>query len=555
MNNPILRFLTIQILILIHTLTAVSSSFAQDPYQRNVRKIDVDELNLQQLSGLAFSPRANAFLSIASPDSANNVITLINLRGHVAGSAKIGTSITDPLNISYHSIKNSLLYFDVHLEELVEIKIEAESRLLSSIDAITRFQLQQFGFKHIQGIAVDPDKGDLYLLDTQIPRIVRITPDSKGRFDSHSVQTDGKITNIILNTLQGIELRGIAFNQLDGHLFVVSPSEQLLYEVNDQGEILTKRNLSLLEMNNTQSLVFAPSSDQTDDPDKTNLYILDSGLRLGQAGITELSLVQPEQLDLSDITVKISSFRVRSMNPARNNFKSSSAGPSDPSPLDHIPFNTVYTSLWSPPSPDPSGVAYIPPSNSLLVCDGEVEEVEIFAGVNVYESSFPGLLLSTESTMAFSDEPTGVAYNPDNQHLYFSDDSGDRWVFELNPGPDGLPWTLDDIVTSFVTDDFGSHDPEGIAYNIYNGHLFIADGENTEVYEVDPGNNGIFDGVPPSGDDVVSQFDTAVLGLRDPEGVEFISYNSNLYIVSGSDDIIVETTTAGTPVRVFLRLD
>jgi hypothetical protein len=34
---------------------------------------------------------------------------------------------------------------------------------------------------------------------------------------------------------------------------------------------------------------------------------------------------------------------------------------------------TIATSAWSPPSPDPSGIAYIPDSGDLLICDGEID--------------------------------------------------------------------------------------------------------------------------------------------------------------------------------------
>ena len=109
---------------------------------------------------------------------------------------------------------------------------------------------------------------------------------------------------------------------------------------------------------------------------------------------------------------------------------------------------------------------------------------------------------------------TGVAYNPADQHLFFSDDTGTtKRVYELDPGPDGLYDTPDDIVTSFDTTAFGSTDPEGVTYNTVQGVLHIVDGVNEEVYTVDPGVNGVFDGVPPAGDDQVASFDTTVLGV------------------------------------------
>jgi len=115
----------------------------------------------------------------------------------------------------------------------------------------------------------------------------------------------------------------------------------------------------------------------------------------------------------------------------------------------------------------------------------------------------------------------------------------------MNPGPDGLYDTPDDIITSFVTSDFGSNDPEGVAFASGLGALFISDGVNEEVYQVTPGANGIFDGVPPAGDDQVTSFDTTGLGLRDPEGIAFSSDSGNLYVVGKPANTLFEVTTGG----------
>ena len=189
---------------------------------------------------------------------------------------------------------------------------------------------------------------------------------------------------------------------------------------------------------------------------------------------------------------------------------------------------TIDASQWVPPSPDSAGIIYIDTSNRLLVADSEVNEISnLFTGDNLFEIDLNGNLLDTLTTINFSDEPTGVGYNPTNQHLFFSDDTGSRSVYELNPGPDGLYDTPDDIVTSFSTSAFGSDDPEGVTYNIGQGVLHVIDGVNEEVYTIDPGSNGIFDGVPPTGDDQVTSFDTTVLGITNPEGTSGF-YNSPL---------------------------
>ena len=206
-------------------------------------------------------------------------------------------------------------------------------------------------------------------------------------------------------------------------------------------------------------------------------------------------------------------------------------------------------SQLSPPSPDSSGIAYLPQFNALLISDGEVNELPIFTGDNLFLTSLGGNLRDTLTTISFSDEPTDVAYNPANHHLFFTDDTGNQRVFEMNPGPDGDYDTADDIITYFNTPAFGSMDPEGLTFDSSQGDLLLVDGFNEEVYEIDPGLNGIFDGVPPTGDDLVSHFDVTSFGITDPEGIEFNPVTGHLYILSSRDNVIAETKRDGTLIR------
>ena len=205
---------------------------------------------------------------------------------------------------------------------------------------------------------------------------------------------------------------------------------------------------------------------------------------------------------------------------------------------------TIDASLWSPPSPDSSGIIYLEDSDTLLISDSEVNEIPaLFTGDNLFESEATGPLLDTLTTISFSNEPTGVGLNPTNKNLFFSDDTGTRSIYEMDPGPDGLYDTGDDLITSFATEAFGSFDPEGVTYDTALGVLHIADGVNEEVYTVDPGGNGIFDGVPPAGDDQVTSFDTTVLGVGDPEGIAYDSDFGHLYLAATKTSIVHVTTT------------
>ena len=300
---------------------------------------------------------------------------------------------------------------------------------------------------------------------------------------------------------------------------------------------------------------------------------IDSGIALF-SWLDELVMVLPEESyfgtarDLGAFETS-PQYRITQLDPSNFYFQSpafyGTAAELEPaSPADELPtlrtllqnlgtaslVMTSETSLFSPPSPDPSGIIYIPISNSLLIADSEANEWDSYTGENLYPLDRLGQQLGTISEFPFTNEPTGLAYNPTNNHLFVSDDSAKK-IFEVDPGADGLYSTADDIVTSFDTEIFDSGDPEGIAFDSANGVLFLANGQTSEIYRISPGPNGRFDGVPPEGDDEVTHFDTGTFGLRDPEGIAYASNTGNLIVVGGPPEIMLEMTTTGQIVRII----
>jgi len=407
-----------------------SFAFAQNAYYRMVRTLETYEFGISSTSGLTFSPQANTFLIVSASGAPD--ITLLTILDDLTGSIKMATSIPDPVNMAFDDKANSLLFLDADANDLFEIKMRIDGRLRLSPGTIARFRIPQFDLKHAKGMTFNSVTGELFILDAQGPRVIRIMPDFHDRFDGSSAEQGGRISTIMLNSLRRVELQGIAFNPGDGHFYVMGPTDRKLYELSGDGEVVTTRDLSSLNFGNTQGMVFAPSGDQTDDPAIENLYIVDSDRSSGRGGIVELTLIQPKQPTVSRVAVEFTFIQ------------------------------NVHTSEWDPPSPDASGIAYIPSSNHLIVCDGEVNEdtwnPPIWGGANAWEITLSGNQFREFNTLAYSDEPSGVAYNPNNQHLYSTDDTGTRSVYELDPGPDGLYGTSDDSFTSLATGDFGSGD-------------------------------------------------------------------------------------------------
>ena len=66
--------------------------------------------------------------------------------------------------------------------------------------------------------------------------------------------------------------------------------------------------------------------------------------------------------------------------------------------------------------------------------------VSIWRHVSEWQTTLGGSVISAHSTMAFSTEPTGVAFNPANGHWFFSDDDKHK-IIEVNLG---AAWWLND---------------------------------------------------------------------------------------------------------------
>ncbi len=102
----------------------------------------------------------------------------------------------------------------------------------------------------------------------------------------------------------------------------------------------------------------------------------------------------------------------------------------------------IDTSQWSPASPDPSGIVYLPSRDRMQVADSEVDETTGagYHGVNMWTlNRTTGAVVDEGTTwtpIGFSKEPTGLGYEAPTDTLLISDDanatSGSR-----TPGPTG----------------------------------------------------------------------------------------------------------------------
>jgi len=320
-----------------------SSAQSNAAFIRKIRSLEGDKTGLLSPAGLAFSSRANALQVVEKQNaSANTELVKLTPFADRAGSARIAAAIKDPINVAFDNRVGGLLILHSSANQLLEVWEDANGNL--DPKTLTRQNIRDFGLQDPQGMAFDSARGVLYILDAGGPRIVRVELGADGSFEGAGIS----ILDLGSSGLGAV--RGLAFELGTGNLHVMVPAEQKLYELTLSGEVVAERDLKEFGLQDPQGMVFAPSSDQTDDPSQFSLFLADSGQNDGQVTsdsqstgqILELSLAQP----VAAAAVTFTSSLVK----------------------------TTDMSAISPPSPDPSGITYLPNSNRLMVVDGEVEE-------------------------------------------------------------------------------------------------------------------------------------------------------------------------------------
>lgn len=197
--------------------------------------------------------------------------------------------------------------------------------------------------------------------------------------------------------------------------------------------------------------------------------------------------------------------------------------------------NTIETSRFSPPSPDPAGITYITARQKFVISDSEVDEMPIFADKNVFE--YPAASSSVNgiySTLSFSTEPTGISYDPVANLYFFSDDDKDQ-ITKINPGQDNILGTSDDSATFFKTNTFGCTDAEGVFAK--DGKIYIAGGIDRKIFITDYSGN------------LLSTINVDQFGINDFEGITLNPQSGRIFILSRNPKMIVETNVSGAWLR------
>ncbi|HVI90520.1 MAG TPA: hypothetical protein VM659_19625, partial [Dongiaceae bacterium] len=186
----------------------------------------------------------------------------------------------------------------------------------------------------------------------------------------------------------------------------------------------------------------------------------------------------------------------------------------------------IDTTKWANPSPDPAGLAWIPGAGAgtLYMSDSEIDETPFFRPDNLFVMTPPGVFNHSTSLQSFTIEPTGLAYDPLNGHLFISDDDK-HGIFEVDAANPGTK-------LNFFSTKTYAPDCEDVAWDPVTNHLLIIEGSTGNVnahtlFETTTSGTLVKSTVLPS-------------TISDPEAVVYDSARQVFYISGGfSPDIFV----------------
>ncbi len=454
------------------------------------------ELGLPHPAGVAYSPRDGALLIAGQRSGGGTSLLATNTAGRRIASVSLPEDLSaaaitvDPATGELVGLAGDSLVF-VDEADAAAGSVAVSHRSAHALPAGTT------------GLAFDVVHHRLFALDAGARRVVVLALPAGGGV--------ARVGEISLAALPAGRVAGLAYRSSDGLIYVAMPARSGLYALDSSGAVRASYDLSGVPVSWLGSMTFAPTADPTDAGGQTSLYLADAGSSTVNGAITEVYLTAAATVPATATATLV---------------------------------NTIASSGFAPPSPDPAGIAYLPASDKLLMSDSEVEEMTIFQQANLWTLSRTGTVSGTGLTTAFSREPTGISYDTRTGNLWVSDDDQQK-IFQLVAGPDAKFGTGDDSWTSFSASKAGDLDPEDVTIDTDTGDLFLIDGVGAEVWQISSGQNQRFDGVPPTGDDMVSHFDIGVYGAGDPEGIYYSPDRGTLFVVDSASHRVYELTTAG----------
>lgn len=261
-----LSILTVLALMLVYS--PVATAKARSVSANEIRTIYPSEWDVPYPAGLAYATGLDQLFLIDygaedTPEHSNTTVVIITPYEDWVASVQLPFVLNDAINMTLDNAGNRLLLLGE--SELASFAL-SDDGVPSATPIYTdssRLHIQSAG-----GLAVDPTGTRLFVLDSAASLV--ISADLKDNL--------AELTKVDLSFLEAGPLRGIAVHPRTHNLFIVSPTQQVLYELTQAGRLVRTVDLSDLALVGPGGLVFGPSADLTDPADTLHLFLVDSNI-------------------------------------------------------------------------------------------------------------------------------------------------------------------------------------------------------------------------------------------------------------------------------------
>lgn len=186
-------------------------------------------------------------------------------------------------------------------------------------------------------------------------------------------------------------------------------------------------------------------------------------------------------------------------------------------------------------STDPSGIAYDARNGTFFISDSEVDEAPFSRANNLFKVGLDGSFVSGTG-LGFTAEPTGLAIDSANRKLFIADDDQYKVFVVETDNPGRVSW-------SFDTKPLGGADPEDIAFNLNNGRLFIVNGDQRTIIEIDQRGNSLFSSILLPDE------------IKDPEALAYDAREDVFYVGGGFSSSIWKVDRSGNILDTITALE
>jgi hypothetical protein len=264
-------------------LFACGVSHARVPEAVEVRSLLTDEWGVPHPSGVAYFPEEGYLLV---PEGKGREAKILRLSPFEESLGRLSLPpISHPATLAFDAARSRLTA--ISGDRLLTVRA---AELGKGRPRVRWIGIARLGLEAPAGATSDAATGTWYVLDQGDKAIERV-PMPGG--------SPGTPARISLQGLGAENLQGLALNPSDGLFYVASPARGLLYGVDGSGAVEKTYDLGAIELGGAglqdlRALVFAPSSDPTDDPATHHLFIADKGSSSTLGGVAEVSLAAAE---------------------------------------------------------------------------------------------------------------------------------------------------------------------------------------------------------------------------------------------------------------------